>query len=263
MDTSPDRPPPPRPAARQPVGALLTGWLRWFGVGRLIATAIAVVAVVAGGFWLLRTPPTAVESTLPYAASTTAAAVGPSAPNTTGNATLPDDAAASSTAAPNADPVAPVAIVVYVAGAVVVPGVYTLPGDARVDGAVLAAGGLTADADVDAVNLAGFLTDGSRVYVPRIGVPVPSVVTPSGGGNVGDVVAGAGKPVAPALSGPVDLNTATAEMLDELPGIGPSTAAAIVAHRENSGPFAAVEDLLDVRGIGPAKLDAIRSLITV
>jgi competence protein ComEA len=64
-------------------------------------------------------------------------------------------------------------------------------------------------------------------------------------------------------TGPLDLNTATAEQLDTLPGVGPATAAAIVSHRERNGPFATVDGLLDVRGIGPAKLEALRDLVTV
>ena len=248
MDNPSDRPPPLRPAAPQSAGSLIVGWLRWFGFGRLIATGCAIVAVGAGGFWLLRTPPTPVESGLPFASTSTTAAGPPNLNSPTGT----DPAATSTTNA------APVEIVVYVAGAVSTPGVYTLPVDARVQQAVLAAGGMAPDADGDSVNLAGFLVDGARIYVPRLGVPVPSVVTPSGGGAPSPIESG---PTGPA--GPIDLNTASAELLDELPGIGPSTAAAIVAHRESSGPYSSVDDLLDVRGIGRAKLDAIRGLITV
>ena len=69
--------------------------------------------------------------------------------------------------------------------------------------------------------------------------------------------------VTSAPAGPVDLNRATAEDLDSLPGVGPSTASAIIAFRDEHGPFGSVDDLLDVRGIGPAKLDAMRSLVTV
>ncbi|MEY4174789.1 MAG: hypothetical protein RI900_1954, partial [Actinomycetota bacterium] len=97
----------------------------------------------------------------------------------------------------------------------------------------------------DAINLAARLLDGQRVYVPRVGEAVPP---------------GAG-PEAP--SGPLDLNSATEEQLDDLPGVGPATAAAIVAHRDSNGPFGSVDDLGEVRGIGPAKLDALRGLVTV
>ncbi len=109
------------------------------------------------------------------------------------------------------------------------------------------------EAAPSALNLAAPLVDGERIYVPRVGenVPVAAVdVTTSGGDDAHP-------------SGPIDLNHATVEQLDELPGIGPTTAAAIVDHREQNGPFATVDDLEAVRGIGPAKLEAIRDLVTV
>ena len=77
------------------------------------------------------------------------------------------------------------------------------------------------------------------------------------------VVAGDSAPDATTPAGPVNVNSATADQLDVLPGVGPTTAAAIVAHREQHGPFLTVEQLGDVRGIGPAKLDALRGLVTV
>jgi competence protein ComEA len=142
-------------------------------------------------------------------------------------------------------------IVVYVAGEVVVPGIYTLASTARVNDAVQAAGGLRATADLGLVNLAAILHDGQRVYVPAVGELVPPLIE-----------------VAPPADGtsptePVNINLATAEQLDVLPGVGPATAAAIVAHRQQHGPFQSVDQLGDVRGIGPAKLDALRGLVTV
>lgn len=106
-----------------------------------------------------------------------------------------------------------------------------------------------ASADLNAVNLASPLDDGQQIYVPTVGERPPGgapVTSPSGG-----------------LRLPLDLNRATAVELDELPGIGPTTAAAIVAHREEHGEFATTEGLLDVPGIGPAKLAALSGLITV
>jgi competence protein ComEA len=123
-----------------------------------------------------------------------------------------------------------------------------------VDDAITAAGGALPEADLDAVNLAAPVIDGSRIYVPRVGEVVPAVV--AGGGGAGSGPGG-------SAAGPVDLNTATAEQLDALPGIGPATARAIVTHRQANGPFRSVEDLLDVKGIGPAKLEQFRSLVTV
>jgi competence protein ComEA len=146
----------------------------------------------------------------------------------------------------------PATLVVHVAGAVVAPGVYELAGGARTADAVAAAGGATTGSDVDALNLAAPLRDGERVYVPVEGEAPPPLALPPGDAP--------GSSVAP---GPVDLNRATAAELDALPGIGPATAQAIVAHREANGPFASIDDLEQVRGIGPAKLATIRPLVTL
>ncbi len=113
--------------------------------------------------------------------------------------------------------------------------------------AIEQAGGARSRADLDAVNLAAPVADGQQVVVPRLGEVVPTVI--------GD------NPTADA--GPVDVNRASETELDELPGVGPSTAAAIVRFREENGPFATVDDLEQVPGIGPAKLDALRDLVTV
>ena len=140
-------------------------------------------------------------------------------------------------------------VVVHAAGAVVAPGVYRLPAGGRVEDLVKAAGGASLDADLDRIDLAALLVDGSQVYVPRLGEAAPAAA--SGG-------AGSSTP-----AGPVNLNTATLEQLDALPGVGPATAKAILAERDKRGRFRSVNDLLDIRGIGPAKLDAIRDLVTV
>lgn len=139
------------------------------------------------------------------------------------------------------------ALVVYVVGAVHKPGVYSLSEGARVLDAVAAAGGLLADADAARLNLAARVADGTRLAVPRVG---EVVATETGGG--------AAEP-----SGPVNLNSATVDQLDKLPGVGPSTAAAIVAFREQHGAFRSVDQLLDIRGIGPAKLEELRRYVTV
>ena len=141
-------------------------------------------------------------------------------------------------------------VVAHAAGAVVVPGLYTLRDGARVADLVAAAGGPTPDADLDRLNLAAPLADGAQVFVPRLGQPVPPGATGSAPGST-------------SASGPVDLNLATAADLEALPGIGPATAAAILAERDRRGGFRSVEDLLDVRGIGPAKLESLRDLVTV
>lgn len=143
----------------------------------------------------------------------------------------------------------PMPVVVHVAGAVVAPGVHELPPGSRVIDAVEASGGLTPDADAGSINLAAPLVDGAQVYVPRAGeVAVPPVAIQAEPG---------------ASAGPIDINTADATQLETLPGVGPATAAAIIDHRERHGPFASVEGLLDVRGIGEAKLAALRDLVRV
>lgn len=139
-------------------------------------------------------------------------------------------------------------VVVHAAGALVTPGVYRLAVGARVDDLLEAAGGPLADADLDALNLAQPLSDGERVYVPRKGEHDGSVASASPKGQ---------------KAGPLNLNSATADDLDELPGIGPATASAIIEHRTRAGRFRSVDDLLDVPGIGEAKLERLRSLVRV
>jgi competence protein ComEA len=218
----------PRPAA----GAHL--WLdrwdevrsRWEPWQLVLGAAVAVGALVAALMVLRPTAAAPVEASLPMVATTTTAA-GPTA-----------------TSDPRAE------LVVYLVGAVAKPGVYTVKPGSRVDDLVAVAGGLTPDADPARINLAAPVRDGERVAVPRIGEAMP----PPDGTSSGD-------PSAPTE--PLDLNAATAAELETLPGIGPATAKAIVDERERNGPFSSVDDLLRVRGIGPAKLDQIRQLVSV
>ena len=141
-------------------------------------------------------------------------------------------------------------VLVHAAGAVATPGVYRLPAGARVADLIDVAGGPTADADVDQLNLAARLEDGTRVHVPRRGEVAQA-------GGAADAGATGG------TSRILDLNTATAEQLDALPGVGPSTAKAIVDWRAANGRFRSVHQLLEVRGIGEAKLEQIRPLVRV
>jgi len=160
-------------------------------------------------------------------------------------------------------------VVVHAAGAVAEPGVHEVAAGARVADVLAAAGGSTPDADLDRVNLAAAVSDGQRLYVPRrgeAGSPVVAGDAGGGGGSgaTGDGVTGGSTGAGGAGgAGPIDLNTAGVAQLDTLPGVGPSTASAIVEHREANGPFTSIEQLLDVRGIGPSKLDALRDLVTV
>jgi competence protein ComEA len=248
-----DRLPRPLPTRSFPERA--AAWLSWLGPGRLVGTVVVAAAVVAGAIWLTRTPTPPTEQQLPFTAGT--------APTTTGPPDASESAADGTEVAPGSDheevPVA-TAVVVHVAGAVAGPGVYRLDGDARVHTAIDAAGGATADADLDGLNLAATVADGQRIYVPVVGEVDPATV-PSGGPSVG--AADAGTSGTSPVTGPVDLNRAGVAELETLPGIGPATAAAIVDDRARNGPFASVDDLDRVSGIGPAKLAAIRDLVTV
>jgi competence protein ComEA len=166
-----------------------------------------------------------------------------------GAVSAPSGAPASAPATAHAatQPAAAATVTVHVVGEVRRPGVYELAGGARARDAVAAAGGLLGDADQAAINLARVVADGEQIAVPRQGEAVPA----SSGGTGG-------------ASGPpakVDLNTATAEQLDALPGIGPATATKIVSDRTANGPFRTVDDLMRVPGIGPAKFDALKDLV--
>lgn len=149
---------------------------------------------------------------------------------------------------------------VYVNGAVAEPAVYALPPQSRVVDAIEAAGGFTAEANTVVVNLAQPLSDGAQVYVPAeeetAAAPVSVVVEPAPVNSSGAGAAAGG-------GGLVNINTASAEELQELPGVGPSTAEKIVQHREANGPFATAEAIMDVSGIGEGKFAQIRDLITV
>ena len=145
---------------------------------------------------------------------------------------------------------------VYVSGAVRQPDGVTLPPGALVRDALEAAGGPTSDADLDRINLAHTLADGEHIRVPAVGdepTPIPTAAASASSGG--------GEPA--ALTGPVNINTATAAELEALPGIGPALAQRIVEYREANGPFTAIEQIQNVSGIGPAKFEAMKELIVV
>lgn len=145
---------------------------------------------------------------------------------------------------------------VHVAGAVVRPGVYDLEDGSRVDDAVEAAGGFVAEADKNALNLAAFLEDGERLDIPYVAGFVPEE-------DQGFVVVTEGTPSPLAGEELININTASIEELDKLPGIGQTTAVRIIDYRTANGPFATIEDIVNVSGIGPATFDEIKDLITV
>ena len=133
----------------------------------------------------------------------------------------------------------PKLLTVYVTGAVASPGTYNFPEGSRIGDAIQAAGGFIVTAEQDRVNLAALLEDGMHIDVPGQGVP------------------------SHISAGRVDINTATAEELDALPGIGPTAAQSIIDYRLQNGPFKAIQDIQNVPGIGPATYARIKDLIMV
>jgi competence protein ComEA len=218
-------------------------WLRFVGPARLLG-GLGVSLVLAGvAWWMLRAPAAPTESRLPLAARAAAEGVAIASPPVAPPAAPPATLAPPSTAA----------LVIHVTGAVRAPGVHELQPGQRVADAIDAAGGALANADPNALNLAAPLVDGDRVAVPVAG----ETSTAAGHSHAGPPADAA------ATSGSVDVNTATVAELETLPAIGPALAAAIVEHRAQNGPFASVDDLDAVPGIGTAKLDAIRDLVRV
>ena len=161
---------------------------------------------------------------------------------------------------------------VHVAGAVKKAGVVKLPKGSRVHDAIVAAGGGTAAADLNQLNLASVLEDGQKIYVPRQGEPLQQEAAapggqPAGSTPTGSGTAGTGSAASDSGSGTagakVNLNTATAEELDGLPRVGPVLAQRIVDWRAEHGNFKAVEELDAVDGVGPKMLEALLPLVTV
>lgn len=165
-------------------------------------------------------------------------------------------------------------IAVHIKGAVPRPGLYEFPNGARLQDAINAAGGLLASANADAINLARLLQDGEQ-----IDIPYKEGLAPAGGSDTSqEFNNGAADPFAAAAeeesaaSAPqnsnaavelININTASAEELDTLPGIGPSIAQRIVEYRTQNGPFATIDEIINVSGIGPATFEKIKDLITV
>jgi competence protein ComEA len=218
-------PPPfvlPPDGVRARLGALLAG----AGRQRAAVAVLALAAVVgAGAVWLRAAP----RPTGP-----------PEGPGVaTAAQTLPRAGRGEAAAG---------RVAVHVAGRVRHPGLVRLAAGSRVVDAIRAAGGAASGADLDAVNLARKLVDGEQIRIPSHGEPAAAAPggTPGGG----------------AASGPLDLNTATAEQLDSLPGVGEVTAGRIVAYR-SAHPFTSVDELLEVPGIGQRRFEQLKDLVTV
>ena len=151
---------------------------------------------------------------------------------------------------------------VDVDGAVAHPGLYKLPPDSRVQAALAAAGGLSPQADVHRINRAAKLHDGQKLYVLSQGESGPPQAASSGQGCEGQACTSAEGGVAgsdPEGQGLVNINTANAVQLTQLPGVGPAIAQKIIDYRTANGPFTSVDDLTKVPGIGAAKLAQIKS----
>jgi competence protein ComEA len=192
--------------------------------GELVALGVVLLLTLGGaGLWYARSLPRPVEVRT-FAASSARG--------------IP-----AATTSPSAAP-----LIVDVAGAVRRPGVYEFRPGERVIDAIKAAGGATGKASLESLNLAAPLTDGAQILVPR---DVPPAATASGSST------------APGPTTLINVNTATAAELDALPGVGEVIAQRIVDYRTANGPFATVEDLIDVSGIGPSTMDDIRDLVTV
>jgi len=204
--------------------------------------------MVVGVWWVVRVPPPPPEASIPFATTSVAS-------NSAASSALPSAAN----------------IMVYVSGEVVKPGVYVLLATARVIDALQAAGGATNHADLVVVNLAAPLVDAAQVFIPRMGstprvtLPRPraGINLPIAGGSDGASAGAGAVGSATSAAGIVDINSATLFDLDALPGVGPSTAQAIIDYRVANGPYASVDDLLNVRGIGPSKLAAMRARVRV
>lgn len=136
-------------------------------------------------------------------------------------------------------------VVVHVAGLVLTPGVYELPASSRVRDAIAAAGGPVEGADLDGLNLAALLSDGEKVYVPKKG-EAPAAASSSG-----------------LPAGKVNLNTATVQQLEALPGVGPVLAQRIVDYRQRKGRFISIRQLMEVEGIGEKKYASLKDHVTV
>jgi competence protein ComEA len=234
-------------------------WVAW-----LWLAAVASAGLVLG-YWLLvvNAPPHNAVIIEPVGTRVAAATL-PDALRTA-EPTVPAALSPPPTAATPNLPASPTAtpspIGVYVSGAVARPGIYYLPPGSRVADAIEAAGGFLPAADRSAVNLALRLRDEEQVDVPEVGAarsPAPpqpraSATTPPGGRA----------PTAARPVSTINLNSATQAELETLPSIGPALAARIVEHRLSNGPFAAIDDIVNVPGIGESILERIRPFVTV
>ncbi|MDX6715093.1 MAG: competence protein ComEA [Baekduia sp.] len=226
----------------------------------LAAYAACAVLVALLGWRALRSDGGGGTATAAASGSRSASAAGASSGSPDGQAGAVTVGAAGGTAT------------VHVVGAVHRPGVYRLRLGLRVQDAVRRAGGAASGADLQAINLAAKLTDAQQVVVPKRAVAVPggpvgaaagAGVGAGPGAATGAAGAGATGATGAAAGPPVNLNSATAEQLDTLDGVGPATAQKILEYRAQHGGFRSVDDLSQVSGIGPKRLEALRGRVVV
>jgi competence protein ComEA len=205
---------------------------------RVRVGALIVAAVIAGLIWYQLGVRSSAGTTASASTTTSSTEARAAATGTTETSTAPGGF-----------------VLVHVAGAVARPGVVRIRAGARVNDAVEAAGGGLPGADLDRLNLAAKVVDGQRVAVALVGAPAPAEAGSSADAGTGTADG--------TTSGPISINTATSAQLEELPGIGPSLAGAIIAEREKRGGFKDVGELQDVRGIGELRYADIKDLVSV
>ncbi len=171
------------------------------------------------------------------------------------------------TAAPPAATSTPAPLTIFVNGAVNTPGLYDVPAGARVQDAVEAAGGFASNAFVDGVNLAEPVFDGVQVYVSTVAdsaeIQQTLLSNPVQGNPPSNASETTSNDSAITADGLVNINSASRDQLEEISGVGPSTAQSIVSYREDNGPFTDIEEIMNVSGIGEGKFDQMKDSITV
>lgn len=237
-----------------------------------LVVVLVVVAAVLGVRWWLAEQSSVPRPLLPPEGQPAPVAAGPGAGGSAGagdrgSPTGPADPVPGQGGDRVSTVTAPARLRVHVDGQVRHPGVVEVAAGARVLEAVDAAGGVTGEADLTRINLARPVVDGERVWIPAPGEEVPGLVDGgpapvAPGGATGGATGGSGPDTVGGVP-VVDLNTADQALLEELPGVGPATAQAILAWREEHGGFSSVEELLEVSGIGEKTLERLRPHVKV
>lgn len=240
--TRPDRAPDDSPETAPTDSPPRQPTVRNFTRTHLVVVAVVItVAVAFAGWTILRARDHAIGAEVPITITSPSAATTSTPP-----------------AEPDPSPPQPAQIAVHVVGEVAEPGVVELTDGARVADAIAATGGLTASAIPGRLNLAQRLHDGEQVFISDALDPPSEVLSPAAGPPQSSP-----ESAPPGSQSQVNLNTATAEQLETLPGVGPATAQAILAWRSTHGEFTTVEELQEVDGIGPKTFARLKPLVTV